>query len=222
VETFFASLSGGASVSKVLGEMSNEAKAKLAESVDVAVGDLENALAAIATEDDSPSVFIRNTPVTSRSRGMSVTGDVAASALASLQGEGNEVCLCKGTDGSFWLQAFTGEFVELAGDESVNDFLSSEAEHVGAGWSLTKQALAGQMLDTRATNKLAEVIQSTQDTGLFGQTAVGGAITEAQKESGADWEEAKQAARKAARGISKASDQIEQDRIDASEAEEEG
>ena len=222
VETFFASLSGGASVSKVLGEMGDEAKAKLAESVDVAVGDLENALAAIATEDDSPSVFIRNTPVTSRSRGMSVTGDVAASALASLQGEGNEVCLCKGTDGSFWLQAFTGEFVELAGDESVNDFLSSEAEHVGAGWSLTKQALAGQMLDTRATNKLAEVIQSTQDTGLFGQTAVGGAITEAQKESGADWEEAKQAARKAARGISKASDQIEQDRIDASEAEEEG
>ena len=222
VETFFASLTGGASVSKVLGEMGVEEKARLAVAVDVAVGDLGDALAAIKDDADSPSVFIRNTPVTSRNRGMSVTGDVAVDALASIQGEGNEVCLCKGADGSFWLQAFTGDFVELGGDETVNDFLSGEAQQTGASWSLTKQALAGKTLDTRASNKLAEVIQSTQTsrTNLFGADGEGSPIiSAAQEESDAAWKAARKAARKAAKQIDKEHQQVLIDIIEASEAD---
>ena len=221
VETFFASLTGGASVTKVLGEMGAEAKAKLAEAVDVAVDDLGNALAAIQSDADSPSVFIRNTPVTSRSRGMAVTGDVAAAALATIQGEGDEVCLCKGTDGSFWLQAFTGEFVELSGDETVNDFLQDEAEHVGASWSLTKQALAGQMLDTRSTNKLKEAIKSTEASGIFGQEGLGARVTDAQKQAEKEWKAARRKADKAADRIDEAVQQVGEDIIAATEAAEE-
>jgi hypothetical protein len=64
--------------------------------------------------------------------------------------------LCKGVESSHFLQAFTGDFVELEGDEAVNDFLKTEAEVAGLGYKTSKQALAGQALDTRFQNKLEQ------------------------------------------------------------------
>jgi hypothetical protein len=47
--------------------------------------------------------------------------------------------------------------VELGGDESINDFLMDEAAVAGEKHQITRQALSGQVLDTRFENKLKEV-----------------------------------------------------------------
>lgn len=158
VERFFAALAiNGAEVAKAVLALPAEDRATLAADLEATDdSDLVSKINAIF-EDDSESVFARNTPVTSRSRGMSNTLSVSISELADLTAEGNTVCLCKGVEATFFLQAFTGDFVELVGDDAVNDFLMDEAAVAGEKHQITRQALAGQTLDTRFENKLKEV-----------------------------------------------------------------
>lgn len=159
VEQFFAALAvNGAEVAQAVRALPAETKATLAADLEATddSGDLVSKITAIF-EDDSESVFIRNTPITSRSRGMSNNISVSISELADLTADGNTVCLCKGVEASYFLQAFTGDFVELGGDESINDFLMDEAAVAGEKHQITRQALSGQVLDTRFENKLKEV-----------------------------------------------------------------
>ena len=173
VERFFAALAiNGAEVAKAVRAIPAEDKAALA--ADLEATDDADLVSKINTifEDDSESVYVRNTPVTSRSRGMSNTLSVSISELADLTAEGNTVCLCKGVEATYFLQAFTGEFVELTGDEAVNDFLMGEAALAGEKHQITRQALAGQALDTRFENKLKEVSANAFDSvRSLGRTA---------------------------------------------------
>ena len=158
VEKFFSSLSlNGADVAKSVRALDPETKATLAAELEATSdADLVSKIEALRSSD-SDSIFIRNTPITSRSRGMSNTAAISIAELADLTADGDAVCLCKGVEATYFLQAFTGEFVELAGDEAVNDFLLDEAAVSGEKHQITRQALAGQALDTRFENKLEEV-----------------------------------------------------------------
>jgi len=173
VEQFFAALAiNGAEVAKAVFALPADAKAALA--ADLEATDDADLVSKINTifEDDSESVYVRNTPITSRSRGMSNTASVSISELADLTVETNTVCLCKGVEATYFLQAFTGEFVELVGDEAVNDFLMDEAAVAGERHQITRQALAGQALDTRFENKLKETGQNFSDAvQSLGRTA---------------------------------------------------
>lgn len=171
VETFFAQLTAsGADVSKALQELSEENRAALAAALETTTEGLESRVEDIIS-DDSSAIFIRNTPITSYSRGMSNTESINVAELADLTVGDSTICLCKGVEATFFLQAFTGEFVELEGDEALNEFLTDEAVVAGESWSATKQALAGQVVDTRYQGILAGAAQdltgAAQQTGLL-------------------------------------------------------
>ena len=109
---------------------------------------------------------------------MSSTEAAVIAGLADLSGDGNTVCLCKGVEATHFLQAFTGDFVELTGDEAVNDFLTTEAIVSGEAYKVTKQALAGQVLDTRFRNELERVGKNALgNTISLGQTAADAAAS---------------------------------------------
>ena len=105
---------------------------------------------------------------------MSSTEAAVIAGLADLSGDGNTVCLCKGVEATHFLQAFTGEFVELTGDEAVNNFLTSEALAASELYSVTKQALAGEVLDTRFRNELERagknIYESVRSVGRIAQS----------------------------------------------------
>jgi hypothetical protein len=164
IEAFLALniVEGAADVGHNLTMMTPEAKAKLASSLDVPLTGLQGALEALADGSTSMTIFVRNTPVTTSSRGQSFTMVVSAEELATLTASDTTICLCKGTENSHWIQAFTGEFVELHGDESVNEFLINEAVDAGYDYMITKQALAGEMMDLSTGNKLAETFAAAQ------------------------------------------------------------
>jgi len=163
VEAFFADLAlNGMSAPEALQVTSPEKRAELAAALNT-TDDKLDAVVENITSDDSDAVFIRNTPVTSRSRGMSNTFGLSVAELADLTVDDSTVCLCKGVEASHFLQAFTGDFIELRGDEAVNDFLHVEAETAGFGYETTKQALAGQALDTRFQNELERMGKNTYE-----------------------------------------------------------
>lgn len=166
VEAFLAATfeTQGGDIPNALEKFDDEQRAKLAaalEAPDSSPDGLEETIARLVASSESESVFVRNTPVTTSSRGQSITFALSAEELADLTVGSTEVCLCKGTEASHWIQAFTGEFVELRGDEAVNEFLISEADLAGQNYSITKQALAGEIMDTGAANKLAQTIKDT-------------------------------------------------------------
>jgi hypothetical protein len=175
-------------VSNALGALGGAGKAELASIMEVEEGNLESAIKNLKSSSDSAAVFVRNTPVTTSSRGQSYTMVVSASELASLTTSDTTICLCKGTENSYWIEAFTGEFVELHGDEAVNEFLVAEATAAGEGYTITKQALSGEMMDLSSGNKLAESIQGAktafQSLGNAKRTA-GQAIDEEFREAAA-------------------------------------
>jgi len=165
VEAFLAAnfATEGGSVPNVLGELDEDRRAALAAGLGVADSSeegLAKAILAIKNGDDSEAIFVRNTPVTTSSRGQSITFALSASELSALTTADTTVCLCKGSESSHWIQAFTGEFVELSGDEAVNDFLIQEADVSGYDYTITKQALAGEMMDLSSGSKLAETFKT--------------------------------------------------------------
>lgn len=202
VERFFAATIavGGADISLALTAMSVEAKADLAVALETDVGSLEGIITALKAEGDSPSVYVRNTPVTTSSRGQSYTVALSAEELASLTLTDTAICLCKGTSNSHWIQAFTGEFVELHGDDAVNDFLVTEAEKAGYGYTITKQALSGEMMDLSSGNKLAETLQGARNS----VNSLGNTLTSARGEIREDFQESLDDIRRSAQGVAAA------------------
>ena len=108
--------------------------------------------------------------------------------------------MCKGTSNSHWIQAFTGEFVELHGDDAVNDFLVTEAEKAGYGYTITKQALSGEMMDLSSGNKLAETLQGARNS----VNSLGNTLTSARGEIREDFQESLDDIRRSAQGVAAA------------------
>jgi hypothetical protein len=159
IEQFIAELIAagggkGAAVVKAFNALSDTHKANLAAGMDVTLNELEGAVEQLISEADSEQVFIRNTPVSSRSRGQSYTSNMSVDELAAITTEDGGICLCNGVEAQYYMQAFTGEFVELHGDEAMSEWLKEDAVDAGEAWTLTKQALAGEHLDTRAGSTL--------------------------------------------------------------------
>lgn len=183
VEQFFATLAvNGGDVAKALSAIPPETKAELAASLNTEADGLQGVIEGLRSSEDSETLFIRNTPVTSRSRGMSNTINVSSAELAALTVGEASTCLCKGSEASHFIQAFTGNFVELSETNSVNTFLQTEAQAAGEMYTVTKQALAGQVLDTRYGAQLGRSVR--QNLADF-QTGLGDAVeafTEARAE----------------------------------------
>ncbi len=114
----------------------------------IQVRGIEEALARMTQEDANRVVRAHNTPVDSSSRGMSFSGRAAAQNLAGLHAGGEGACTCKGADGSFYLQAFSGEFAEHEQGD-VQGWLQDQARLSGEGWAASRAAIAGQVLDLR-------------------------------------------------------------------------
>lgn len=189
VERFFATVMAtqGNSLPNALSAMTPEARAELAAALEMEDdGELGDAIKALAEDSDSASIFVRNTPVTTASRGQSITFAISAEELASLTTSDTTICLCKGTENSHWIQAFTGEFVELRGDELVNEFLHEQAEGAAEDYTITKQALAGEIMDLSSGNKLAETIKNTREAVEGLKDGITSAGTEIERQ----WDEA--------------------------------
>lgn len=189
VERFFATViaTQDNSLPNALDAMTPEARAELAAALEMENdGELGDALQALAEDSDSASIFVRNTPVTTANRGQSITFAISADELAALTTSDTTICLCKGTENSHWIQAFTGEFVELRGDEAVNEFLIGDTEAAAEDYTVTKQALAGEMMDLSTGNKLAETIQGAKNA----VNSLGNTLTSAGEEIERQWTEA--------------------------------
>ena len=232
VERYFAAEveTKGAEVSIVLGVLSAEQRAELAVALEVEnVAALEGAITALKAGSTSESIFVRNNPVTTSSRGQSLTLALSAEELASLTVGDTTICLCKGAEASHWLQAFTGEFVELAGDEAVNDFLIQEVVAAEQGYVFTKQALAGEMMDLSSGNKLAQTIQVGKSGKDAIVTAALGAFDDVVSEFGAARDEVVRNAQSIAQAVldplnpdairSESQGTVEQEQARESEAE---
>lgn len=159
IEQWMAGLIAGgggkeAGVARAFSVLTAEQKADLAAGLEVTTDELEGAVEKLLSESDSEQVFVRNTPVSSRSRGQSYTSNMSVDELAAITAEDGGICLCNGVEAQYYMQAFAGEYVEVLGDEAMTDWLKDQAITAGTDWTLTKEALAGEHLDTRAGSAL--------------------------------------------------------------------
>ena len=176
IEAFVSGLIGtGADVPGTLGVLSDERKAVLASnfglSGNISDEQIVEALGVLNQESKSGSAFIRNNPITSKSRGMSYTQELGIKELANLTvGEENTVCVCKGVEASHFLQAFTGKYVQV-GEDSVGEFLRDEALVSGESWKVTRDAVSGKSVNSGAINQrgLSSYQSITERTNQAGQ-----------------------------------------------------
>ena len=125
-------------------------------------GDIETAVQTLTNKDLSQKVKIRNSPVTSHFRGHSEIGDVSSANLADLDVSG-DICSCKGADASFFLQAFSEEFIDLY-DDPVQGYAEQLATQTSVAWKQAKDAMSGQAPDSRASNLIEEVARKASST----------------------------------------------------------
>jgi len=159
IEQFMAALIAGgggkeAGVAHAFTVLTPEQKADLAAGLEVTTNELEGAVEKLLAEAEEGKVFVRNTPVSSRSRGQSYTSNMSIDELASITAEDGGICLCNGVEAQYYMQAFSGEFVQIHGDEAMAEWLKDQAITAGTDWKLTKETLAGEHLDTRAGSAL--------------------------------------------------------------------
>ena len=158
IEAFVSGLIGsGADIPGTLGALTEERKAVLASNLglsgNVSDEQIIEALETLKQESKSGSAFIRNNPITSKSRGMSYTEELGIRELANLTvGEENAVCVCKGVEASHFLQAFSGEYVGVT-EDSVGEFLRDEALAAGEPWKVTRDAVSGKSVQTNSLYK---------------------------------------------------------------------
>jgi len=145
VENFLIGYAASNNISDLLTEYEDSEYKAILASFDV--GSEEELMEKIETLDAggdiSPKLRIRNIPVTSYFRGQRVLGNVGASQLANLDFD-EGICVCKGSDGAFFLQAFNQQLETLYGDESVQEFLKEEALAKTQGWVESKKAMSGE------------------------------------------------------------------------------
>ncbi len=114
--------------------------------------------------ETSEGAFIRNHPVTSFSRGQSLTSEAAAQNLARLT-FGESSCSCQGSDSLFLVAALSEEFVGLYGEDPLVPWTQEQVYlPQAATGEYTKRVLAGEYLDTR-NSSLAEEFASQGSLG---------------------------------------------------------
>lgn len=114
--------------------------------------------------ETSEGAFIRNRPVTSFSRGQSLTSEAAAQNLARLT-FGESSCSCQGSDSLFLVAALSEEFVGLYGEDPLVPWTQEQVYlPQAATGDYTKRVLAGEYLDSR-NSSLAEEFASQGSLG---------------------------------------------------------
>jgi hypothetical protein len=107
----------------------------------------------------------------SQSANQSTLAANAPQELANIDPGTTEICLCKGSESMFFLQAFSGEYAKLESDEAVQEHLQAEALARGVGWELSREAMAGQIRDSNYTSMGDRFQKMGSDYGaLFGET----------------------------------------------------
>ena len=200
VEQDFANLvAAGGDIAKAIQEYSNdpEEQAEFASRLATNLGGevtTVDGVTSIKFNADSEKVFVRNTPITSRSRGMSNTEEVSISELTNLTADPSTICLCKGVEANHYIQAFSdSNFLRVSGDEALNDWLGGQYADQSDQYVLTKKALAGETLDTRPGNMLKQTIR---DVRKYGES-----IGRRASDSGREIEEAAERVRRTAEDI---------------------
>jgi hypothetical protein len=187
IEAVVSGLIGsGADLPGVLGVLRPDRKAKLAANLSLPAGaadsEIIEAIETLSRESRSGSAFIRNNPITSKSRGMSYSEGVVVSELSFMEIDGENACICNGVDASYFLQAFTGEYQTIS-EDSVGEFLKNEALAAGESWKVTRDAVSGtntsagqNIISTVASSykdRVSDVIELRQDL-----TEAGGQFSE--------------------------------------------
>jgi hypothetical protein len=145
IEKFFAAYLITEDASAALGVVSDAEKSAVLATLNTTEENIESAVQTLTNQDTSQNAKIRNSPVTSFFRGQSVFGDTAARNLANLD-VGGEICVCKGVEASFLLQAFSEEFVDLF-DDPAQAFAESSAFNSSEAWKEAKDAMSGRVRD---------------------------------------------------------------------------
>lgn len=146
---------GNQSAAQVLGSQSDTDQAAVLAYLNTNVEGIQAAVETLFTQDTSQNAKIRNSPVTSFTRGQSTFSDATARNLADIDIE-SETCACKGADSRFFLMAFSEENMDKYGDDPLHGYQEEQVASSGAIWQSTRDALSGTMMDTRNTNLLAE------------------------------------------------------------------
>jgi hypothetical protein len=103
---------------------------------------------------DSTSIAakVSASPISSQDRGQSYLAANAPQELANIDPGTTEICQCKGAESMFFLQAFAGEYASLESNEAVQTFLENEAQLRLVPWELSREAMAGQVMDSQYTS----------------------------------------------------------------------
>ena len=125
---------------------------------------------ALIHDTASRDIKVRNNPVTSFSRGQSVTGAVAAANLSNIT-IGASTCVCKGVEASFLLQAFSEEYVRLY-EDPLQAYQEQLASQQGLAWKAGRDALAGSTLDTRNTSLFDEFAAQGNTAKTLGSSSL--------------------------------------------------
>ena len=181
IEAVVSGLIGsGADLPGVLGVLRPDRKAKLAANLSLPAGaadsEIIEAIETLAKESRSGSAFIRNNPITSKTRGMSYSEGVAVSELSFMGIDGENACICSGVDAAHFLQAFTGEY-QIIGEDSVGEFLKDEALAAGEPWKMTRDAVSGT--NTVAGQNIISSVKSSYEDRASSIIELGQDLTEA-------------------------------------------
>lgn len=141
---------------EVLMTLSESHQAALLAFLNTDVNGFNTAVETLFTQDSAASAKIRNTPVTSFYRGQAVYQDTAARNLSSLDLQ-PATCSCKGAEAQFFLMAFSEESLQKYGDDPVQGFIEEQTALTGAVWRDAKNAMSGEVMDTRTANLAAEL-----------------------------------------------------------------
>jgi hypothetical protein len=155
VEKFLIGYLIGKDPQKAFAGLSTEEQAAVLAASNTTADNLQGAVESLTYKDTSQAAHIRNTPVTSFNRGQSLSGDASAVNLANLDA-GESVCVCRGVDAGFLLEAFSADFLEAYPEDPVQGYIGEQAQASSQAWEESRQALSGSVLDTRNTNLAQE------------------------------------------------------------------
>lgn len=157
MEKFWVSyFNAGESGTAALGNLSEEDRVRVLARWDTTEDGIDAAVAqTLEGKSTSQDAKIRNAPVTSFFRGQAVFGDTAAENLANLD-VGGEICACKGADASFYMEAFSEEYMDLFQGDPLQGFEEQRSWNSAEAWQASRDAMAGKTLDPRNSNLAAQ------------------------------------------------------------------
>lgn len=153
-KVFFDGNPGNLSVSKIFSDQTAAGQAAVLAYLNTNVEGVQAAVETLFTQDSSQNAKIRNSPVTSFTRGQSTFSDAAARNLSEIEIE-SATCGCKGSDAAFFLMAFSEENMSKYGDDPVQGYQEEQVLNTGAIWQRGRDAMSGTVLDTDSSSGTA-------------------------------------------------------------------